>query len=101
MLSYIFNGLVFVLLGLQLRHMLAAVQQHDPLWLAGLALSLWALLVAMRMGWVWASAHVRFRLHWGWAGARTGPEPAPHVPGRLGRGARLGDAGHRAGGADA
>ena len=74
MLSYIFNGLVFVLLGLQLRHMLAAVQGHDPLWLAGLALSLWALLVVMRLVWVWASAHVRFRLHWGWAGARSGPD---------------------------
>ncbi len=74
MISYIFNGLVFVLLGLQLRHMLAAVGHYDAAWLALLALSLWALLMALRMGWVWASAHVRFRLHWGWAGSRSGPD---------------------------
>ena len=74
MISYVFNGLVFVLLGLQLRHMLAAVGHHDPGWLAFLALALWALLMVLRMAWVWASAHVRFRLHWGWAGQRTGPD---------------------------
>ena len=41
MLAYIFNGLVFVLLGLQLRHMLAAVEHYDGTWLAFLALALW------------------------------------------------------------
>ncbi len=75
MIGYIFNGLVFVLLGLQLRHMLAAVAHHDAGWLAFLALSLWLVLMLLRLGWVWASAHVRFRLHWGWAGPRSGPDP--------------------------
>lgn len=75
MVAYLLNGLVFVLLGLQLRAMLGAVRHHDPLWLAGLALGLWALLMVLRLGWVWASAHVRFRLHWGWAGPREGPQP--------------------------
>lgn len=75
MVAYLLNGLVFVLLGLQLRAMLGAVEHHDPLWLAGLALGLWALLMVLRLGWVWASAHVRFRLHWGWAGPREGPQP--------------------------
>lgn len=74
MVSYIFNGLVFVLLGLQLRHMLDAVGHYDASWLAMLACALWTLLMALRFGWVWASAHVRFRLQWGWAGARTGPD---------------------------
>jgi len=74
MISYVFNGLVFVLLGLQLRHMLEAVGHYDASWLAFLALSLWLLLMLLRMGWVWASAHVRFRLQWGWAGRRTGPD---------------------------
>jgi len=74
MLSYVFNGLVFVLLGLQLRHMLAAVEHYEPAWLAFVAMALWVVLMALRMAWVWASAHVRFRLHWGWAGARTGPD---------------------------
>jgi len=75
MVSYLLNGLVFVLLGLQLRSMLVAVDHLDPLWLAGLALGLWALLMVLRVGWVWVSAHVRFRLHWGWAGPRGGPQP--------------------------
>jgi CPA1 family monovalent cation:H+ antiporter len=74
MLSYVLNGLVFVLLGLQLRHMVAAVGDHHPGWLAFLALSLWALLMALRIAWVWASAHVRFKLHWGWAGPDAGPD---------------------------
>ena len=74
MISYVFNGLVFVLLGLQLRHMLAAVGHYDAAWLAGLAFGVWALLMALRLSWVWLSAHVRFRLQWGWAGARSGPD---------------------------
>lgn len=73
MLSWVFNGLVFVVLGLQLRHMLVAVSHYDPAWLAFLALSLWALLTALRMAWVWASAHLRFALGWGWAGDKAGP----------------------------
>ena len=74
MLAYIFNGLVFVLLGLQLRHMLAAVEHYDAAWLAFLALALWVMLMVLRMGWVWASAHARFRLQWGWAGNQSGPD---------------------------
>jgi CPA1 family monovalent cation:H+ antiporter len=74
MISWVFNGLVFVLLGLQLRHMLHAVEHFPAWWLAGLALALWALLTGLRVGWVWASAKVRFRLLWGWAGASTGPD---------------------------
>lgn len=73
MLSWVFNGLVFVVLGLQLRHMLVAVSHYDPAWLAFLALALWALLTLLRMGWVWASAHLRFALGWGWAGDKAGP----------------------------
>lgn len=74
MLSWVLNGLVFVLLGLQLRHMLAAVEHYPVAWLTGLALSLWLLLTLLRIGWVWASAEVRFRLHWGWAGELSGPD---------------------------
>jgi Na+/H+ antiporter len=75
MIAYVFNGLVFVLLGLQLRHMLAAVAHYEASWLALLALSLWLVIMLLRLGWVWASAHVRFSLKWGWAGPRGGPEP--------------------------
>jgi len=57
--SRVFNGLVFVLLGLQLRHMVAGVIDYDFPHLAGYALALWALLMALRLGWVWASALLR------------------------------------------
>jgi CPA1 family monovalent cation:H+ antiporter len=74
MIAYVFNGLVFVLLGLQLRHMLSAVAHFDATWLAFMAVSLWVVLMALRIGWVWASAHVRFRMNWGWAGQKSGPD---------------------------
>jgi CPA1 family monovalent cation:H+ antiporter len=67
-------GLVVEWLGLQLRHMLAAVAHYDVAWLALLAVSLWAQLMALRIGWVWASAHVRFWADWGWGGLKTGPD---------------------------
>ena len=75
MLSYVLNGAVFVLLGLQLRRMLSGVDDFSPLDLMLYALLLWALLMVLRIAWVWASAHLRFRLHWGWTGAPTGPDP--------------------------
>jgi CPA1 family monovalent cation:H+ antiporter len=75
MLAYILNGLVFVLLGLQLRHMLAAVGHYDPWWLLFMALALWAFLMLLRLGWVWASAYIRYRVHWGWSGGRAAPDP--------------------------
>ncbi len=75
MLAYIFNGLVFLLLGLQLRHMLSAVGHYDAAWLAFLALTLWAFLMALRLAWVWASAHLRYRYHWGWSGGAAPPDP--------------------------
>jgi CPA1 family monovalent cation:H+ antiporter len=75
MISYLFNGVVFVLLGLQLRHMLAGVENFAPLDLAVYAFTLWVVLMVLRIAWVWASAHVRFRLHWGWAGPKSGPDP--------------------------
>jgi CPA1 family monovalent cation:H+ antiporter len=74
MVSWVFNGLVFVLLGLQLRHMLHAVEHFPAWWLAALALALWGLLTVLRVSWVWASAKVRFRLLWGWAGSNAGPD---------------------------
>ncbi len=74
MLAYIFNGLVFLLLGLQLRHMLDAVGDYPAGQLLFLALALWVFLMLLRFGWVWASAHLRYRLHWGWSGGGVGPD---------------------------
>ncbi len=75
MLAYILNGLVFVLLGLQLRHMAAAVGHYDPWWLLFLALALWAFLMVLRLSWVWASAYIRYRVQWGWSDGEVGPDP--------------------------
>lgn len=74
LLSYVLNGVVFVLLGLQLRQMLAGVADRNPLDVAFYALALWFVLMALRFAWVWASAYLRFRLNWGWAGFKTGPD---------------------------
>ncbi len=74
MLSYVLNGVVFVLLGLQLRRMLTGVDHFAPLDLMLYALALWLLLMVLRFAWVWASAHLRFRLHWGWGGDASGPD---------------------------
>lgn len=75
MLSYVLNGLVFVLLGLQLRRMISSVGEYDPVDLALYALVLWVLLMVLRVAWVWISAHLRFRFDWGWTGSRSGPDP--------------------------
>ncbi|MBK8401018.1 MAG: Na+/H+ antiporter [Propionivibrio sp.] len=75
MLSYVLNGLVFVLLGLQLRRMITSVDEYAPFDLAMYALVLWVLLMALRFAWVWISAHLRFKFGWGWSGGRTGPDP--------------------------
>jgi CPA1 family monovalent cation:H+ antiporter len=74
LISYVFNGLVFVLLGLQLRHMVAGVETYGAAQLAFLAVALWALLMALRFGWVWGSAWARFKLDWGWTGGHQGPD---------------------------
>ncbi|HRE13143.1 MAG TPA: Na+/H+ antiporter [Usitatibacteraceae bacterium] len=74
LVGYVFNGLVFVLLGLQLRHMVAGAGPHGPLELALWAVALWALLMALRFGWVWSSAWLRFKLKWGWSGGHQGPD---------------------------
>lgn len=74
MIAWFFNGLVFVLLGLQLRQMIAGVAGYDALHLAGWALALWGALMALRIGWVWGSGYARFHFGWGWSGAREGPD---------------------------
>ena len=74
MISYVFNGLVFVLLGLQLRHMVAGVESYGVAYLAFLAFALWAVLMGLRFGWVWASAWARFKLDLGWTGGHKGPD---------------------------
>ena len=74
MIAWYFNGLVFVLLGMQLRQMVAGVAGYDGLHLAYWAFALWVVLMALRIGWVWGSGYARFHFGWGWAGGREGPD---------------------------
>ncbi len=74
MIAWFFNGLVFVLLGLQLRQMIAGVAGYDALHLAYWAVALWVILMALRIGWVWGSGYARFHFGWGWAGGSEGPD---------------------------
>ncbi len=75
MIAWFFNGLVFVLLGLQLRQMVAGVAGYDGWHLAYWAIALWVVLMALRIGWVWGSGYARFHSGWGWSGGREGPDP--------------------------
>jgi CPA1 family monovalent cation:H+ antiporter len=75
MIAWIFNGLVFVLLGLQLRWMLAGVAAYDGAHLVLWAFALWAVLMAVRIAWVWGSGYARYHFGWGWAGGSEGPDP--------------------------
>jgi monovalent cation/hydrogen antiporter len=75
MIEFVFNGLIFLLLGLQLpqfigRPLRAAYQSVGPraAWrLAGLTAALWLALLALRFGWIWAA--VRVSVYWAkWRG---------------------------------
>jgi CPA1 family monovalent cation:H+ antiporter len=75
MIGFAMNGLVFVLLGLELRAMITGVSHYEPAALALYAVVLWVALTALRLAWVFASAYLRHHLRWGWTGSRHGPDP--------------------------
>lgn len=75
MVGFTMNGMVFVLLGLELPAMVTGVAQYAPARLVLYAFVLWGALMALRVTWVFASAYLRFRLRWGWTGSRRGPDP--------------------------
>jgi CPA1 family monovalent cation:H+ antiporter len=75
MIGFAMNGLVFVILGLELPGMITGVSRYAPADLALYAIVLWIALAVLRMAWVFASAYLRFRLRWGWTGSRHGPDP--------------------------
>jgi len=58
MLEYVFNGLVFVLLGVQLHAVIAAIQHADAFGLAVLALAVSAAVIALRLAWVFPAAYI-------------------------------------------
>jgi len=58
MLMYVFNGLVFLLLGVQLHSVIGAIPEADALGLLGLAFALSIGVIALRLFWVFPLAYV-------------------------------------------
>ncbi len=58
MLLFAFNGLVFLLLGVQLHSVVADVSRFDALRLAGYAVSLSLVLIMLRILWVFPAAYL-------------------------------------------
>jgi monovalent cation/hydrogen antiporter len=79
-LDFILNGLVFVLIGLQLPYVLAGIHDysHGTLFLYGALFS--ALIIALRMVWVFPGAYLAY-----WTRTRLLHQnyPCPTVPGTL------------------
>ncbi len=76
-LVFVFNGAAFLLIGLQLRSILAGLHRSGygtPL-LIGWALAVAALVVAVRYAWMYPAAYGR-RLIWPGVAAREGPAPS-------------------------
>jgi CPA1 family monovalent cation:H+ antiporter len=58
MLLYVFNGLVFLLLGVQLHTVIAAIHQADAFGLALLALAVVTAVIVLRLAWVFPAAYL-------------------------------------------
>ena len=58
MVLFAFNGLVFVLLGVQLHSIIGALSRSSALELAGYALALSAIVIVLRILWVFPAAYV-------------------------------------------
>jgi len=58
MLLFAFNGLVFLLLGVQLRSVLTRLEGESWMQLAGYALALVAALIIVRLAWVYPAAYL-------------------------------------------
>lgn len=72
MLLFVFNGLVFLLLGASLRPALVGLPDMSYLTLGGYALALWAALTLLRLGWVYPAAYLP-RLLFPYLRGREGP----------------------------
>jgi Na+/H+ antiporter len=76
-LEFLLNGLVFVLIGLQLPYVLAGIQGRSKLSLIAYGLAFSAVLVLLRMAWMFPAAHtawwIRTRV-----GRQTYEKPRPN-----------------------
>jgi monovalent cation/hydrogen antiporter len=59
-IDFVLNGLVFVLIGLQLPLILAGLHSYSRLTLLGDAVAISALVIALRLVWVYPSSYVAF-----------------------------------------
>jgi Na+/H+ antiporter len=59
-IDFVLNGLVFVLIGLQLPFVLAGLHNYSRLTLLGDAVAISALVIALRLLWVYPSSYVAF-----------------------------------------
>jgi len=82
MIEYVLNGVIFVLLGLQLPEIVGKgleYSYHDqglsgPVWLIAYALAIAAALIVTRLVWVWLLLHVT-RFYASWRGDQPTPGP--------------------------
>ena len=87
MVLYVLNGLVFLILGLQLQRVLEGIGEYSPMQVAGYALAVSISVVVVRLAWIFPGSRVALwlaRLHYpalpappwrdvfiaGWAGIR-------------------------------
>lgn len=84
MLEFAFNGVVFLLLGLQLPDILKSVSQHagDGLWRSSLllfyVLAVYAVLLLLRFCWVWCYWKLSVRVE-RWWGIELGGKPGEPI----------------------
>ncbi len=76
-LTFVLNGLVFLLIGLQLPYVLAAIRDYDlkTLVLSGAAVS--ALVIALRLAWVFPGARISYFIRRRLLHQRETTPPAP------------------------
>lgn len=79
MVDFILNGVVFILIGLQLSTILRALEGMSVLGLAGLGLLLSLAALVVRMAWVFLDAYVRWWLA-RWRESRRAHRRAPALP---------------------
>lgn len=78
-LTFILNGLVFVLIGLQLPYVLDGIRDYGLLQLLTFGALFSALLIALRLIWVFPGARLSYFIHRRVLHHRETPPPARHV----------------------
>jgi NhaP-type Na+/H+ and K+/H+ antiporters len=96
MVLFAFNGLVFVLLGVQLHSIIGALSRSTALELAGYALALSAIVIVLRILWVFPACVPALAAVAANSRTRRRAQSARSVPDRMGGHSRVDHAGRRA-----